>query len=123
MSDKFSGSESITLYPGDINVPLVLRFPSASGSTKNDGALPYGSTIISTSALVYYLDDGSSGSTVLLSTDSAEASTNNVVTVWLTHSSDANKGLHSVVATIVCNISGSTRNMTRPFDFDRVWVK
>ena len=122
MPDKFKGSGSITLYPGDVNVPLVLRFPPASGSTTNDGAIPYGSTIISASALVHYLDDDSTGSTTLLSTSPTAASSNNV-TVWLTHSSDANTGLHSVIATVVWDMAGSTRNMTRPFDLDRVWVK
>ena len=125
MPDKFSGSESITLYPGDINVPLVLRFPPASGSTKNDGAVPYGSTIVSSSALVTYLDDGSAPSTVLLSTAPNTYASSHTVTVFITHSTSAlyNKGLHSIIATVTWALSGSTRQMTRPFDLDRVFVK
>jgi hypothetical protein len=122
MPDKFKGSASVTLYPGDVNVPLVLRFPPASGSTMNDGAVPYGSTISASSALVYYLDDGSAGTTTLLSTTPVSASSHNV-TVWLTHSTAVKKGLHSVVATVTWALSGSTRLMTRPFDLDRVFVK
>jgi len=119
MVDKFQGSESLTLYAGDANVPLVLRFPPATGSTKNDGAVPYGSTISAQSAIATYLDDGSS-STALISaiTASSEA-----VTVWLDHSTAVPTGLHSVIATVTWSLSGSTRLMTRPYDLDRVWVK
>ena len=80
-------------------VPLVLRFPPASGSTTNDGAIPYGSTIISASALVHYLDDDSTGSTALLSTSPTAASSNNV-TVWLTHTTSVNTGIAQ------CNSNG-----------------
>ena len=125
MPDKFKGSGSITLYPGDINIPLVMRFPPATGSTKNDGAVPYGSTIVSSSALVAYLDGGSAPSTVLLSTAPNVYASGHTVTVFITHSTSAlyNKGLHSVIATVTWALAGSTRQMTRPFDFDRVWVK
>ena len=125
MPDKFKGSGSITLYPGDINVPIGLRFPPATGSTKNDGAVPFGSTIVSSSALITYLDGGGTGSTVLLSTAPNVSASSHTVTVFITHSTSApyNKGLYSVVATVTWALSGSTRQMTRPFDLDRVFVK
>ena len=122
MPDKFKGSGSITLYPGDISVPIAMRFPPASASTMNDGAIPYGSTIISASALVYYLDDDSAGSTKLMST-AASFDGAGTVTVFLTHDATVDKGLHSIVTTVVFDLAGVARNMTRPFDLDRVWVK
>lgn len=120
MPDKFEDSASIDLSPGDANVPLVLRFPPATGSTKNDGAVPYGSTIASQSAIATYLDDGSSGTTGLIPSVTASGHT---VTVFLTHDSSVSVGLHSVIATVTWSLSGSTRLMTRPFDLDRVFVK
>ena len=120
MPDKFKGSGSITLYPGDVNVPLVLRFPPATGSTKNDGAVPYGSTIISQTVVARYLDSSTTGTTGLIE---EVASVGQAVTVFLTHDSSASIGLHSVIATVKFSLSGSALEMTRPFDLDRVWVK
>lgn len=119
MPDKFQGTGSLTLYAGDANVPIVLRFPPATGSTKNDGAVPYGSTISAQSATATYLDDSSS-STALIS--AVTASSQNV-TVFVSHSSDVPTGLHSIIATVTWSLSGSTRLMTRPYDLDRVYVK
>jgi hypothetical protein len=82
MPDAFQGSGSITLYSGDANVPLTLRFPPATGSTKNDGAVPYGSTIQSQTATATYLDDNT-GSSALVT--AVTASSHNV-TVYLSHS-------------------------------------
>jgi hypothetical protein len=120
MPDMFQGSGSIVLYSGDINIPLSMRFPPATGSTKNDGAVPYGSTIVSQTALAKYLDDNTSGTTTLIS---FVASSSHKVTVWLSHSSNVPTGLHSIIATITWDLSGSTRQMTRPFDLDRVFVR
>ena len=119
MPDKFQGSGSLTLYAGDANVPITLRFPPATGSTKNDGAVTYGSTINAQSATATYLDDSSS-STALVSAVTASSHT---VIVYLSHSTDVPTGLHSVIATVTWALSGSTRLMTRPYDLDRVFVK
>ena len=119
MPDAFQGSGSITLYPGDANVPLTLRFPPASASTKNDGAAPYGSTISTQTAIATHLDEGSS-STALIS--AVTASSHNV-TVYLSHSTTVPTGLHSVIVTVTWALSGSTRLMSRPFDLDRIFVK
>ena len=124
MPDKFKGSASVTLYPGDVNVPLVLRFPPASGSTMNDGAVPYGSTIVSATVLVRYLDDGSTGTTDLLSTAAVTlAGSGGTLTVWIGHSTAVATGLHSVVTDVTWDLAGSTKRMTRPFDLDRIFVK
>ena len=119
MPDKFKGSGSITLYPGDANVPLTLRFPPASASTMNDGAAPYGSTIFSYTATALYLDTNTS-STALIS--SVTGSGQNV-TVYLSHSTAVPIGLHSVIATVTWTLDGTTTRMTRPFDLDRIFVK
>ena len=119
MPDAFQGSGSITLCSGDVNVPISMRFPPCTGSTKNDGAVPYGSTIRSVTATAIYLDDNTF-STILIS--SVAASSHEVI-VYLTHSSSVPKGLHSVIATVTWDLSGSMRQMTRPFDLDRVFVR
>jgi len=119
MPDAFQGSGSITLYPGDENVPISMRFPPCTGSTKNDGAVPYGSTIDTATATASYLDDGTA-STALIS---AVTYSSHKVIIYLTHSTSAPKGLHSVISTVTWSLSGSTRLMTRPFDLDRILVK
>ena len=119
MPDAFQGSGSITLYPGDANVPLTLRFPPASASTMNDGAAPYGSTIFSYTATAWYLDTNSS-STALIS---AITGSSQNVTVYLSHSTEVPTGLHSIIATVTWDLDGTVIKMTRPFDLDRVFVK
>ncbi len=119
MPDAFQGSGSITLYSGDANVPVSLRFPPATGSTKNDGAVPYGSTIHSYSVVSRYLDDDSS-STALISSLTASSER---VTVYLQHSTSVPAGLHYLYATVTFSLSGTTLRMTRPFDLDRIFVK
>ena len=119
MPDAFQGSGSITLYAGDANVPINLRFPTASGSTKNDGAVPYGSTIYSYTVTAKYYDDNSS-STALIGDVTASG---NQVTVYLQHSTTVPVGLHYLYATVTWTLSGTTLRMTRPFDLDRIYVK
>ena len=119
MPDAFQGSGSLTLYPGDANVPINLRFPPATGSTKNDGAVPYGSTIYSCAVTAKFFDDDSS-STALISSYTASS---HHVTVYLSHSTTVPVGLHYLYATVTWTLSGSTLRMTRPFDLDRIYIK
>lgn len=119
MPDAFQGSGSITLYAGDANVPIDLRFPPATGSTKNDGAIPYASTIHSYSVVARYYDDNSL-STALIGSVTASSQR---VTVYLQHSTSVPTGLHYLNATVTFSLSGTTLRMTRPFDLDRIYVK
>ena len=119
MPDAFQGSGSITLYAGDANVPITLRFPPCSGSTKNDGAAPYGSTIHSYTVTALCYEDNSS-STALIG--NVTGSSHNV-TVYLRHRTSVVTGLHYHYATITWALSGTTLRMTRPFDLDRIFVK
>ena len=119
MGDAFQGSGSITLYPGDVNVPINLRFPPASGSTKNDGAVPYGSTIYSYTVTAKCYDDDSA-STKLIGSITGSS---HRVTVYLNHSTTVPEGLHYLYATITWTLSGTTLRMSRPFDLDRIYVK
>ena len=119
MPDAFQGSGSITLYPGDANVPINLRFPPATGSTKNDGAVPYGSSIHSYTVTAKYYDDNSSSTGLIASV----AGSSHRVTVYLSHSTSEPKGLHYLYATITWALSGTTVRMSRPFDLDRIYVK
>ena len=119
MPDAFQGSGSITLYSGDANVPINLRFSPCSGSTVNDGSIPYGSTIHSYAVSAKYLDDDS-GSSALVSSVTGSS---HYLTVYLTHSTSVPKGLHSLIATVTFALSGTTARMTRPFDLDRIFVR
>ena len=47
MSDHFQGTDHIELQPNDQNIPVRMKFKAASASTKNDGSMPYGSTVAS----------------------------------------------------------------------------
>lgn len=60
----FQGHETITIHPGDANVPVRWAFAAASTVTANDGSIPYG-TLISTAAVEIITDTGSTTSSVL----------------------------------------------------------
>jgi len=119
MVDAFQGSGSLTLYAGDANVAVQLRFPPATGSTKNDGAIPYGSTIHSCAVTARNYETRAS-STALIG---SYAASSNHVTVYLKHSTSVATGQYELIATVTWALSGTTLRMTRPFDLDRIFIK
>ena len=60
----FQGHETITLRPGDLDVPVRWAFAAASTVTANDGSIPYGTTIDAATVDIY-TDLGATTSSVL----------------------------------------------------------
>ncbi len=116
--DSFQGNESITIQPGDINVPVSFRMVAASASTKNDGSMPYGSTLISATVLAHSANGTATTSLVANSTE-----TGNTIVAYLSYSSALAASLYHVTVTATFSISGSTLVMAREYDFNRVFVK
>jgi hypothetical protein len=125
MADSFKGSDKIDIQPGDANVPLQMRLNPASGSTKNDGAIPYGSTVATATFKVHYAETNSSATGLLSNTSEAGVSSSNVIIAYFSYSSSTTlaSGLYHVTATVGCSLSGSTVLMYREFDFNRIYKK
>jgi len=120
MADSFKGSEKIDIQPGDANVPLQMRLNPASGSTKNDGAIPYGSTVATATFKVHNAESNSSSTALLSNTSEAGVSSSNVIIAYFSYSSTLREGLYHVTATVGCSLSGSTVLMYREFDYNRI---
>lgn len=118
--DGFKGSDHVNIQPGDANVPLTYRFRASTGSTANTGAVPYGSTLASSTIRAHLHDDtGVSASTTLVV---ARSLSSQKVTAFLSYSTTLVDGLYDLTVVATFSISGSTRIMTRQRDFDRVYV-
>lgn len=126
--DAFQGSRDVKLQPGDTNVPYNFKFTVASSSNRNDGALPYGSTVISVTC-DSHKNDGtmvSTGNLVHSNTDFQYSS--NVVMIPLTYSTqlssgDLGHGLYHLSINVLASRLGNTSDaFTKQFDFNRVEV-
>jgi len=123
MADSFKGSDKIDIQPGDLNVPLQMRLNPASGSTKNDGAIPYGSTVASATFKVHNAETNSSSTALLSNTSEAGVSSSNVIIAYFSYSTALSTGLYHVTARAGLSLSGSTVLMYRDFDFNRIYKK
>lgn len=118
--DNFRGNLHITLEPGDVNVPLRAHFPPASASTANDGAIPYGSTLANCTAYAHLGDDTAyDGTTMMIA---AVEVSSNIAVAYLTWTSDLVSGMYHITWKPQFALTGTTRLMTRQFDYDRVLV-
>jgi len=118
--DSFTGSDRVLIQPGDLRVPLRLKITAASGSTKNDGATPYGSTLVSSSAVAHFAQTGASATTTLISSVGQSSQT---ILVYLSYSTGLSMGVYNVTAKGTFSVSGSTSTFVREFDFNRVLVR
>jgi hypothetical protein len=119
MGDGFQGSEHVDIQPGAVNVPVSMRFRVSTGSTANTGAVPYGSTLVSSTVIAHLHDDTSVNGNAMVT---ATSFSSQIVTAYLSHSTTLVAGLYDLVAVTVFDLSGTTRQMTRRYDFDRVYV-
>lgn len=119
MPDHFQGTHHVELQPGDVNLPIRFRFTVASASTANDGSAPFGSTLHSVISTIKD-DKGIDATTSILSSSQV---TQNVVTVYLNHSSDVSDGRYTLTSKVSFALAGSTRIFTREFDFRRIFLR
>lgn len=117
MADAFKDQDYIVLQSG-ANIPLQFKFNACSGSTKNDGAIPYGSTLASSTILAYD-EQGNAISTSLVT---SRGLSSNIVTAYLTYTSTFVDGLYKLTLKNTYSLSGSTLVMSREHDFERILV-
>jgi len=120
MQDDFQGRDSITLQPGDTNVPYAFDFVPCTASSKADGAIPYASSLHEVSAVnVRSTDVGQSSSTGLIVSVSLSS---NTVTAYMTYSTAFTRGQYKLTLKVKVHTGGSTK-MTRQYDFRRLYLK
>jgi len=120
MADDFQGTGKINLQPGSSNVPYRFRVTVATSSQKNDGMLPYGSTMMS-----YTVREKQMGTTVssskMVVTKSLDG---NEMVLRMTWTTQINPGHYGLEFNILATVSGSTLNpLKKQLDFNRVYLK
>ena len=119
MSDSVEGNAKLILQPGDSNVPCTLRLKAATASTNNDGSMPYGSTLASSTWSAYDSRGVAFTTSMIITT----VNSSNKATAYLTYSSALTAGMHKLTAKCSFSLSGSTRVMVREYDINRILVK
>ena len=121
MVDRFQGDDHITIRPWTSNVPSYFQVTVASSSSKNDGGLPYGSTVCSFDIKVSH----KSGSTVNTSGLVGNSSLNgNIIMARLNYSTHLSEGIYHLDFVVTASVGGSTDvPLKKPFSFERVYVK
>jgi len=117
--DSFKGTDYITIQPGDTNVPLWLKFKAATAATANDGSIPYLSTLHSVSYAKVHREGVSPTSAMIVS----KSLSSNMVKLYLTYTTALAAGLYDLTCRVVINLNGTTINMTRQYDLNRIYLK
>ena len=117
--DNAQGSDFSILQPGDTNVPISLKLKAASASTANDGSMPYGSTLVSSSWVAYDPSGVACTSNIVITSSFSS----NINKVFLTYSTALVNGMHKLTCKATVSVVGSSRLMKREFDLKRIMVK
>lgn len=118
--DSFQGNGIINLQRGTSNVPYRFQITIATSSNKNDGALPYGSTVNSFTLLAHPI--GSTRSTTQFIVDKSQDG-NDLVT-RLTWTTQINPGIYQMEFKVSCSVNHLlTTPLKRQFDFARIYLK
>ena len=122
MADSFDGSNHINIQPGDVNIPVHLKLNPTSASTRNDGSIPYGSSVQSVTFTAHHSESGLSATSAIFSSSSEAGPSGNTVVAYLEYDSTLPTGLYDLTAKVVFTISGSSLLATREYDLNRVYV-
>lgn len=118
--DKFQGSGSIDIQPGTKNKPIYLRLKPCTASTKNDGSMPFGSTIVWCKVYAHRAADGVSASQLV---SKSTVPSSNTIVAYLSYSTALAPGLYHLTAKVKMSVSGLTTYYQEEYDFNRVMVK
>lgn len=118
--DAFKGSNRVDIQPGTVNKPIWLRLKAATASTKNDGSMPYGSTVVSSSVSAHYAPTGVSYTTSLVASSTESG---NTIVAYLSYSTALPKGLYHLTAKVTMSLSGVSTHYVEEYDLNRVVVK
>lgn len=118
--DSFQGSGTINLQRGTSNVPYRFGITVASSSTRNDGALPYGSSLCSFTVHAF-LKGTTRGSTQPILSKSQSSNQMILRLAWTTA---VNQGLYRLEFRVAASVGGSTIiPLRRQFEFARLLIK
>lgn len=115
----FQGSKVIFLQPGDVSVPYGFKWTICTGTTENDGAIPYGHTVSSVVTAITH-ESGTVCTTGLLSSSSHIGT---VTTVLLSYPTSSGALTGKYHMKFVATISDGTTTYTKEFDFNRLLVR
>ncbi len=115
----FQGSKSIFLQPGDTKVPYGFKWTICTGTTENDGAIPYGQSVSSVLTAIKH-ESGLVCTTGILTSSSLSAG---ITTILLTYPSSSGflTGRYHITFTVTI-VDGAT-TYTKDFDFNRLIVR
>lgn len=120
----FQGTKTIILQPSDSNVPYKFEYTVCSGSTTNDGGIPWGHTINSTATYVKaHRIDGTEMTTSSTGIIANSSHTGFVTTVWLTYPSSTGVVAGKYHLKFLPTINDGTTSYVREFDFPRLLLK
>jgi len=121
MVDRFQGDDHITVRPYTSSVPFYFQATVASSSSKNDGVLPYNSSVCSFAVKVEHEDGSTVGCTGLVS---ATTLNGNIMGLRLNYSTHISEGLYRLIFVVTASVKGSTTLPLKvPLKFDRVYVR
>lgn len=120
MADNFQGTGRINIQRGSSNVPYRFRVTVASSSGKNDGALPWDSSMCSFSVKCFPLGSTVS-STQIVASKSLDG---NEMVLRLTWTTQVRPGIYQLEFWTVASVLGSTATpLKKQLDFTRVYLK
>ena len=119
MPDHFQGTDSVELQPGDVNIPVRMKFNAASATTANDGSMPYGSTVKS---VIFSVKD-EKGVNATSHIRSSSALSGNSVIAYLKHSTGVADGRYFLTGKVLFGLAGSTLILTKEFDLRRIFLR
>lgn len=117
--DSFQGTGYVNVQPGTKNKPVYLRLKACTATTKNDGSMPYGSTVVSARVYAHRAVDGVA--TTMLVSGSTESG--NTIIAYLSYSTLLTPGEYHLTARVNIVVSGLSTYYREDFDFNRVMVK
>lgn len=118
--DSFQGSGTINIQKGSSNVPYRFQITVASSSQKNDGALPYASTVRSFTVLAHPVGSTASSTHFV----GAMSLSSNTLITRLNWTTQIRPGIYQMEFKVVASVSHSTATpLKRQYDFARVYLK
>jgi hypothetical protein len=117
--DYIKGTKWIELEPLDTEVPFQFEVNVNSTASANDGYIPYGTNIVSVTAIAYNVScDGTILSTVTSELiDTAPTVANNIITIYLKYPSTTGVGLYKITFKLTLDNAKAT---TKELDHRRI---
>jgi hypothetical protein len=119
--DHFQGADYIRLFEGDSNVPFRFNVTVATSSGKNDGHLPYGSTICKSTCRVHHSEGSTVGTSNIIG--SVTQSSWDIM-VNMNYTTEVPAGLYHMIAITKISILGSTTvHGIKNIHFNRIYIE